>query len=284
VIDLQHKKIPIVWTIAASDCSAGTGIQSDLLTFHDFKVYGCSVITALNAQTSFALGSSVATERKSVIAQINALDSDLPASAIKLGMLPNAELVETVAKFLVEDYKGLVVYDPDLANGSDDLLSECGDLLRSRLLPRVDLLVVNVEEAVALSAQAIDSPATMQAAAEKLLQIGARQVLITGASFSPSDNHRYDYWASPKQYGWITIDVLPTVNNRGGGSVLSAAITAALANAMSVEQAIPLAKAYVTQGIRGSLQLGNGPGAVAHLGLPENEDDMPQLSATAPQL
>jgi hydroxymethylpyrimidine kinase/phosphomethylpyrimidine kinase/thiamine-phosphate diphosphorylase len=283
VIDIQQKKIPIVWTIAASDCSAGTGIQSDLLTFHDFKVYGCSVITALNAQTSFALGSSVAADRNSVVAQINALDSDVPASAIKLGMLPNAELVEVVVDYL-EDYKGLVVYDPELANSGDCLLTESGELLRSVLLPRVDLLVVNVVEAESLSGLSVDSPASMQAAAEKLLQIGARQVLITGANFPQSEKRRYDYWASPEQTGWVTIDELPTVNNRGGGSVLSAAITAALANGMAVEQAIPLAKAYVTQGIRGSLQLGNGPGAVAHLGLPENEDDMPQLSAAAPQL
>ena len=95
IYSLDQKK-PVVWTIAGSDSGGGAGVQADLHTFQDFAVHGCSVITALTAQNSFALGYCVATERKSVVAQINALDSDMPAAAIKLGMLANAEIVETV--------------------------------------------------------------------------------------------------------------------------------------------------------------------------------------------
>lgn len=253
------------------------------MTFRDFGVYGCSVITALNAQNSFALGASAAAGRKAVVAQINALDSDLPAAAIKLGMLPTAEIVESVVKYL-EDYSGFVVYDIELDNSGAELLSEAGDLLRAVLIPRVDLLVVNVEEAVALTDVVIDSPASMVAAAEALLVLGARAVLITGAHFSNRLKQRYDYWAESGQGRWVIIDELASVNNRGGGSTLAAAITAAVARGHPVAEAIKLAKAYVTQGIRGSLSMGSGPGAVAHLGWPEGEADWPLLTEQPPLL
>ena len=108
-MNFENKK-KIAWTISGSDSGGGAGIQSDLHTFHDFDVHGCSVITALTAQNSFALGYTVATERKNVVAQINALDSDLPANAIKLGMLANTKIIETVAKYF-DDYDGFVVFD-----------------------------------------------------------------------------------------------------------------------------------------------------------------------------
>lgn len=281
MIDIQQQKKPVVWTIAASDCSAGTGIQADLMTFQDFGVYGCSVITALNAQTTFALGSCTPTERKTVVAQINALDSDLPAAAIKLGALPNAEIVDTVLKYL-DDFRGFVVYDLELEASGEQLLIADGAIRRGELLPRIDLLVVNVEEAQVLAGQGIDNPAAMVQAAEALLAMGARRVLVTGAHFANTLGQRYDYWAEPEKSKWITIEELATVNNRGGGSTLSAAITAAVARGFEVEEAIVLAKAYVTQGIRGSQPLGSGPGAVAHLGWPDNGADRPQLSTEYP--
>ncbi|TDJ62271.1 MAG: bifunctional hydroxymethylpyrimidine kinase/phosphomethylpyrimidine kinase, partial [Proteobacteria bacterium] len=76
----------IAWTIAGSDSGGGAGIQADLHTFQDFGVHGCSAITALTAQNSVKVAHILATPRASLTAQIDALASDLPASAIKLGL------------------------------------------------------------------------------------------------------------------------------------------------------------------------------------------------------
>ena len=108
-----QQKVPVVWTIGASDSSGGSGIQADLHTFHDFSVHGCTVITALNAQNSFALGDTAATARNSINAQISALDNDMPAASIKLGMMPNLEVTEAVFDYL-QDYKES--YRPRLPN------------------------------------------------------------------------------------------------------------------------------------------------------------------------
>ncbi|HSB97604.1 MAG TPA: bifunctional hydroxymethylpyrimidine kinase/phosphomethylpyrimidine kinase, partial [Spongiibacteraceae bacterium] len=119
----QQRTTKVVWTIAGSDSGGGAGIQADLATFRDFGVYGCSVITALTAQNSFAVGYVEAASRKALVAQINALDCDLPAAAIKLGMLANTEIATSVAKYLA-DYKGFVVYDPVLYASNGAVLFE----------------------------------------------------------------------------------------------------------------------------------------------------------------
>ncbi|ARN74418.1 bifunctional hydroxymethylpyrimidine kinase/phosphomethylpyrimidine kinase [Oceanicoccus sagamiensis] len=275
-----NNKIPVVWSISGSDSCGGTGIQSDLKTFHDFATCGCSVVTAITAQNSFATGYSVATERKSVVAQINALDSDMPADVIKVGILPNLDIVETVVKYF-DDYQGYVVYDLELEGSGEALLGEAGELLRSSLLPRVDLLVVNVEEATALTGNEIGSFEQMESAAASLMAIGSRSALITGAKFGDS-GQRFDYWTDGEEAIWVTVDGAPGVNNRGGGCILSAALAAALANGHAFKDALSLAKAYVTQGIRGAKAIGSGPGAVAHLGLPDQEEDKPLLSDKRP--
>jgi hydroxymethylpyrimidine kinase/phosphomethylpyrimidine kinase/thiamine-phosphate diphosphorylase len=274
----QLKKPPVVWSIANSDSGGGTGIQADLHTFHDFDVYGCTVITAVSAQNSFTQGYVAATERKSVVAQINALDSDMPAKAIKIGMLPNREIMETVIKYLV-DYTGLVVYDVELQSSGEWLKDEA-DLLKTGLLPLVDFLVVNTEEVSLLTGIVVDSSATMMTAMESLLALGARAVLITGARLSPLPTERFDYWSDGDQNLWVAIEAVDTANNRGGGSTLSAAITACLAQQQNIETALKNAKAYVTQGIRHANQIGGGPGSVAHLGAPKNDQDWPRITAT----
>lgn len=280
MIDTKNNKIPVVWSISGSDSCGGTGIQSDLKTYHDFGACGCSVITAITAQNSFATGYSVAAERKSVVAQINALDSDMPADIIKVGMLPSLDIVETVVKYF-DDYQGYVVYDLELEASGEQLLTEADDLLRSRLIPRVDLLVVNIEEATALTGAQITSFEKMETAAVSLQALGARSVLITGAKFGDT-GQRFDHWTDGTEEIWVTVNGALGVNNRGGGCVLSAAIAAALSQGHAFKEALSLAKAYVTQGIRGAEAIGSGPGAVAHLGLPTDDGDKPQLSVSRP--
>jgi hydroxymethylpyrimidine kinase/phosphomethylpyrimidine kinase/thiamine-phosphate diphosphorylase len=277
VKDILKNKVPVVWSIAGSDCGGGTGIQADLHTFHDFEVYGATVITALSAQNSFARGYVLATERRSVVAQINALDSDMPALAIKVGMIPNREILETIVKYL-QDSDAYVVYDPELEASGEGLLAAM-DLLKGVLLPRVDLLVVNTREVDTLAATQIVDPQSMAAAANTLLLLGARSVLITGAQFVSLPGRRVDYWSDGTRCLWVQIETVDTVNNRGGGSTLSAALTAAAAKGLPIDEALSVAKAYVTQGIRLANRVGSGPGSVAHQGLPTNQSDRPAISA-----
>ncbi len=270
---------PIVWSIAGSDSGGGAGIQADLATFHDFAVHGCTVITAITAQNSFAVGYVAVTPRRALAAQINALDSDLPANAIKLGMMASEEVVEMVIKYL-DDYTGFVVCDPVIrASSGDSLLSgEAAELVRERLLPRVDLLTPNRNEAEALLGRKLRGLDDVETAGKDIVKLGARSVLITGGHFPSLHEERLDYWTDGERGFWLHGPNIETVNSHGSGCTLSAAIAASIARGYPLQDAMVLAKAYVTQGLRMSSQIGGGPGAVAHMGWPVHGWDLPSVN------
>lgn len=275
----------IAWTIAGSDSGGGAGVQADLLAFHDFSVHGCSVITALTAQNSQRVTDITVTSQASLAAQISALDSDLPAAAIKVGMLANADTVNTVADYL-QDYSGFVVCDPVMksSTGSSLFGSDAEPLFKQRLLPQVDLLTPNVPEAKILTGLSINSTEDMEKAARELLALGVRSVLLTGGHFPAVQGRRVDYWTDGKQAYWLAGDDIKTEHSHGSGCTLSAAVAAAVASGYELLDALVLAKAYTTAGIRHARPLGVGPGPVRHRGWPGELEDFPTLSESVQQV
>src|SRR3954471_17502462 len=87
-------------TIAGSDSGGGAGIQADLKTFAAHEVYGTSAITAVTAQNTLSVRAWEAVSPSLVVAQIEAVLSDIGADAIKIGMLGSAAIVEAVAATL----------------------------------------------------------------------------------------------------------------------------------------------------------------------------------------
>jgi hydroxymethylpyrimidine/phosphomethylpyrimidine kinase len=87
----------IALTIAGSDSGGGAGIQADLKTFHQFGVYGTSVIVAVTAQNTRGVRSVHEVPPEMVRDQLAALAEDLPPAALKTGMLANAAVVRQVA-------------------------------------------------------------------------------------------------------------------------------------------------------------------------------------------
>ncbi|GAB3376925.1 bifunctional hydroxymethylpyrimidine kinase/phosphomethylpyrimidine kinase [Spongiibacter taiwanensis] len=278
-----HSK-PIAWSIAGSDSGGGAGIQADLATFHDFGVHGCTVITAITAQNSFTVGHVAVTPRRALAAQINALDSDLQADAIKLGMLADTDVVQMVAKYL-EDYQGFVVCDPVMVSTSGGKLMGSGtaELVIEKLLPRADLLTPNLDEAEVLLNRKIDGLDEVERAAADIVALGARSVLITGGHLSARNNQRHDYWTDGLEGFWLSGPNIDTLNTHGTGCTLSSAIAALMARGFELFDALVIAKAYISQGLRMSVQLGGGPGPVAHTGWPQQLADFPSVRRHLPQ-
>ena len=273
----MHLTPPIAWTIAGSDSGGGAGIEADLRSFHDFCVHGCTVITALTAQNSMAISTIRATDSEQIMAQIEALDSDLPAQAIKLGMLANSTIIRCIGSYL-KSYSGFVVCDPVLQSSNNRSLLD-SDALQAfkQLLPRIDLLTPNIAEAEALTGLTITTTEQLTHAAQALLALGVRAVLITGGHFKPINNQRLDYYCGKDHSFWLAGDNIATDHSHGSGCTLSSAITAAIAKGYELRDALVLAKAYTRQGLRHSVQLGSGPGPVAHLGFPQQLEDLPHL-------
>ncbi|MEE9451317.1 MAG: bifunctional hydroxymethylpyrimidine kinase/phosphomethylpyrimidine kinase [Gammaproteobacteria bacterium] len=268
---------PIVWTIAGSDSGGGAGIQADLATFQDFSVHGCSVVTAVTAQNSVTVDHIAYVSPESVQAQLAALQHDLPAQVIKIGMLGNREVIQSVAEFL-RGYAGFVVCDPVMMSSSGRCLLDpsAQAVFKQLILPRVDLLTPNRDETQALLGRELHSPGDITRAAREILSFGVKSVLIKGGHHQSDFCH--DYWTDGDRQFWLSQHKQQHDNTHGSGCTLSAAIVAVLARAYVLEDALTLAKMYVTQGIRCAEQIGQGPGPVSHCGWPQQEVDLPWLT------
>jgi hydroxymethylpyrimidine kinase/phosphomethylpyrimidine kinase/thiamine-phosphate diphosphorylase len=271
---------PIAWTINTSDSSSGDGLQSDLQTFHDFGVHGCTVVTAVTARNSTSTDRSVQLGPDVVEAQLRALAKDLPAGAVKSGTLGMTGIVRAVVKYM-EQIQAPLVCDPSAASptGMRQLDPSTLETVRNKLLPRSSVFAPNLTEAEWFSGLTGLTLNTMPDAARRLLDMGAASVLIKGGHL-PGDFCQ-DLWSDGEHTFWITSPRIPDTVTTGAGGMLGAAITAALARSPAVADALVLAKAYVNQGLRLRQIVGKGPGLAGHSGFPSSAEDFPVVTATA---
>ena len=282
----------VAWTIAGSDAGGGAGIQADLKTFESLGVHGCCAITALTAQNSHEVRMVEFPSRAFLRTTLETLRDDMAAGAIKLGMLGSEGIIGEVAAFLAEESfsETAVVCDPVMVttSGARLLDEDASTSLVRDIFPRCALVTPNIPEAEALLSSApLATPAAIEEAAEQLLLLGCRAVLIkgghSGGNEAPSAHVAQDYFADGASgvRCWLTSPRLATSNTHGTGCTLSSAIAALLARGLPLLDAIVLSKAYVTKGIACSVQFGAGPGPVAHTGWPQSAEAMPWISSTA---
>lgn len=266
----------IAWTIAGSDSGGGAGIQADLHTFQDFGVLGATVITAITAQNSVAVTAVEACSPAIIDAQLQALAADLPAAAIKLGMLFDVSVMQVVSAYL-ETYAGTVICDPVMISttGSALLTDAAKIALINTILPHATLMTPNVQEAQAITGMSLDSIDAVLQCAKQLQAINQAAVLIKGAY---QDAHYcHDYFLDTHTAFWICAPRLHNTNTHGTGCTLSAAVAACVAKGFSLTDAVVLGKQYVHAGIAAAKQYGQGPGPVAHVGSPSKTMAFPWM-------
>jgi len=257
----------IAVTIAGSDSSGGAGIQADLKTFAALGVYGASVITALTAQNTRGVIAIHDAPADLVKAQIDAVFSDLAVNAVKIGMLSQATIIETVAKGLDRYRAQNIVLDPVMVATSGDQLLASGavETLRNLLLPRALVVTPNLPEAAALSGASVArNEREMEIQARELLALGARNVLIKGGHGSGAES--VDLLVGGREVLRLSAERIDTKNTHGTGCTLSSAIAAGLAKGLDLKTAAREAKAYVTAAIAAAdtLHVGHGHGPLHH--------------------
>lgn len=270
-------KKPIVWTVAGSDSGGGAGVQADIKVINLLGAHACSAITALTAQNTIGTGRLEWVSPDMLSAQLEALKTDLPPAAVKLGMLGTVAAVEVVAAFLKTAKSPFTVCDPVLISSSGAFLLEVSawKLLTEKLFPAVDLITPNIPEAEHLLGMEIATPADIEAAAKKALALGVKEVLIKGGHGSHDMELSSDYWSNGKTHAWLSSPRLDTKNSHGTGCVLSSAIATARALGYGPLDSIILAKAYLNQGLRQAPALGNGFGPLAFNPWEKDVQDLP---------
>ena len=270
----------IAWTIAGSDSGGHAGIQADLQTFHALGVHGCSVITAVTAQNSLSVNDIHYLPAPQVQSQINTLGNDLPAQAIKLGMLGEIPVIKAIHDFL-KSYAGQIILDPVFISTSGKKLfsADLPDYLAAlkSLFPFVDLLTPNRLESESILNKKIISFSDIKNAATEFLNLGVKSVLIKGGHFNLSE-FCHDYWTNGKEAFWLNIPRIANHATHGTGCTLSSAITACLAQGYDIKDAVTIGKMYVTQAIRHAKKQGQGLTSLAHRAWPEDQADLPYLT------
>lgn len=252
----------IALTIAGSDPSGGAGIQADLKTFHQFGVYGEAVITLITVQNSVRLSRAVVLPTDLVLEQIAAVVEDIPPLAAKTGALGSAEMISAVAR-AAAGFRFPLVVDPVMVSkqGVALLPDSAIDTLREELLPHVTLVTPNLPEAEALTGMTILTLDDMRDAARRIMEMGARAVLIKGGHRDEdSTDLLFDGAASHE----FPAPRIPTPHTHGTGCTYSAAITAGLARGMALAEAVARAKRFIHVAIRTNPGLGHGAGPVNH--------------------
>lgn len=258
---------PIALTIAGSDSGGGAGIQADLKAMSANATYGASVITAVTAQNTTAVTAVHEIPADIVVAQIDAVLSDLDVDAIKLGMLFSAPIIKATAQRL-RQFTGPIVVDPVMiAKSGDALLQDVAvEALIQYILPIAHLLTPNLPEAARLlDATEAQNPQDMAAQGQRLIRMGAKAVLMKGGHANGGTCTDVLVDAS----GVIaTFDAprLETGNTHGTGCTYSAAIAAQLAQGQDLIDAVGIAHAYLQKAIQAAdhLRIGRGHGPVHH--------------------
>ncbi len=257
------KKIYKALTIAGSDSGAGAGIQADLKTFAAHGVYGTSVITAITAQNTKRVTRVLELAPDLVAAQIDAVIQDIGAHALKTGMLANSAIIEAVADRILQYKLPNLVVDPVMvAKGGEILLrQEAIETLRSRLIPLATVVTPNIPEAERLTGVRLGKALEINRAAEKILAMGARSVIIkAGHRRGPATDIFYD----GKKFRALKAGRIRTRHTHGTGCTFSAAIAANLAKGEEPETAVAEAKKYITEAIREGFAIGSGHSPVHH--------------------
>lgn len=255
-------------TIAGSDTSGGAGMAADLKTFEELNVYGMTALTVIVAQNPHNNWDHeiYPIDIKIVEKQLETILAGIGIDAMKTGMLGSAELVELVARTIDRFQLRNVVIDPVMVcKGIDTIMvPDAAAAIKELLIKRADVITPNTLEAAYLADMPqVKSLEEIKEAAEKIKELGAKYVVIKGGERMENDE-AIDVLYDGKEYTEMAVKKIYPSYNHGAGCTYSAAITAGLANGMTVPEAVQQAKSFITAALQHSFVLNKFSGCTNH--------------------
>lgn len=261
----DQKPMGRVLIIAGSDPSGGAGIQADIKTVTALGQYAAAAITALTVQNTLGVKEAVGVEPRIINEQITAVLEDVGADVIKTGMLHSVEVVNTVVESILSNgFAGPIVVDPVMvASSGDHLLDDTAvALIRERLIPLSALVTPNLPEAEVLTGQKVSTPDEMKQAGQTILEMGAPAVLMKGGHLNA--DRLTDFLITKDKTTEIAAPKVATRHTHGTGCSYASAFSSLLAAGYSLDQAFPVAHAFVQSAIAEAPGFGAGHGPLGH--------------------
>lgn len=251
-------------TIAGSDSCGGAGIQADIKTMTALNVYAMSCITALTAQNTTGVKQIEEASTEIIKNQLDCIFTDIYPDAVKIGMLSNSEIMNTVAERLRYYEAKNIVIDPVMVSTSGHKLmsDEAINTLKTKILTLEGVTTPNIPEAEVLSGITIDTMEDMEKAARMIHEAYGCYVLVKGGH---GKNDADDYLYGNGVSRWYRFERVNNPNTHGTGCTLSSAIASYLAKGEKLEDAVEKAKIYLSGAIADGLNLGKGSGPLNHM-------------------
>ena len=254
-----------VLIIAGSDSSGGAGIQADIKTVTALGGYAMTAVTAVTAQNTTGVKSVVPINPKEIEKQIIFTCKDIKPNGIKIGMLHSSNVIKSVINALKKVKTTKIILDPVMvAKGGARLINQSAiKTLKEKLIKKVYLITPNIPEAEILTKTKIKSLDDMKHAADILLKLGAKNVLIKGGHRKVK--HMEDILLNKKEIKIFKNKKIKTRNTHGTGCTLSSAITTFLSCGKPLKKSCELGIKYVNHAIGSNLNYGKGHGPINHL-------------------
>jgi len=249
--DIQFNTDMNILSIGGSDPSSGAGIQSDIKTFSNHDIYGFTVVTAITSQNTRKVTSIEPVSTKSLRAQLDSILSDFHIDAIKIGMVYNSQIIKVIHSKL-RNAKVPIVVDPIIKSTTGTMLLKKSALhdYKKMIIPLADVITPNKYEAKVLS-----GTSNTKKSAKKIQSMGAKCVIITGAT---SSNGKISDFVLEESREYVISGKKIPIKNHGSGCNYSASIAVSLAKGNTIHNAVKTAKDYVYQSIRNSKNIGKG--------------------------
>jgi len=254
-----------VLIIAGSDSSGGAGIQADIKTVTSLGSYAMTAITAVTSQNTTGVLSILSIPPKEISKQIEFTSKDIKPDAIKIGMLHSAGVINSVIKSITKIKIKKIILDPVMiAKGGAKLIDNKSiKILKNKLLKKVNLVTPNIPEAEILTHTKINSKEDMIYAANILLKLGAKNVLIKGGHLKGKT--MIDVFVNKKDISIFKNKKINTKHTHGTGCALSSAIATYYSCGKTLKKSCEMAINYVNHAIGTGPGYGKGHGPINHL-------------------
>ncbi len=251
--------------IAGSDSSGGAGIQADIKTITSLGSYAMTAVTAVTVQNTTGVKSVIPISANEIKNQILYTTKDIKPDAIKIGMLHSSQVVKKVIESLKKINVKRIILDPVMvAKGGTKLINDRAiQILKKKLIKQVSLITPNILEAEVLTGVKIKNKEDMMLAANKLINLGAKNVLIKGGHLKSKLVE--DIFLNKSDLKVFVSLRHDTKNTHGTGCTLSSAITTFFSCGKSIKKACDLGIKYVNSAILTNPKYGKGHGPINHL-------------------
>ena len=254
-----------ILVIAGSDSSGGAGIQADMKTVTSLGSYALTAITAVTIQNTLGVKSIISMPPNEIKNQIIFSAKDIRPHAIKIGMLHSKPVIKKVLESLkILNIKKIILDPVMIAKGGAKLIdNEAIKILKKNFISQVSLITPNIPEAEVLTNVKIKNKEDMIFAANKLIDLGAKNVLIKGGHLNTKKVE--DVFLNKSDIEIFSSNRHKTKNTHGTGCSLSSAITTFFSCGKSLKKACELGIKYVNSAILTNPNYGRGHGPINHL-------------------